>query len=150
MEQSDRIERYAGIQRLGMILLVIPQAVAGFWAFIAPRNFYDSFPGFGRVWVAPIGDYNEHFIADTGNLLVVLSLLIAIAAYYLDRRLVRISLTLWLVFAVPHFISHVRLSSLFSAADNFGNIASLGMAVLLPIFLLLLTWRDAPVVGERG
>lgn len=150
MYGSPRIERYAGLMRIGLILLVIPQAVAGLWAFLAPRNFYDSFPGFGRIWVAPIGSYNEHFIADTGNLLLVLALLLALAAFFLERRLVRISLCLWLVFAVPHFISHVRLMSLFSTGDNLANVGSLGFAVLLPITLLLLTWRDTPLIGKRG
>ena len=146
---TDRIERYGGVLRLGMVLLIVPQTIAGFWAFIAPRSFYDTFPGFGRVWVAPIGDYNEHFIADTGNLLLVMCLLMGLAALYLERRLVRIALVCWLVFSVPHLISHIRLSSLFDAADNAGNIGSLGMGVLLPILLLLLTWRDEPLVGER-
>ncbi len=150
MDGSPRIERYASVTRFGLIVLVIPQALAGLWAFLAPRSFYDSFPGFGRIWVAPIGSYNEHFIADTGNLLLVLALLLAAAAYYLERRLVRISLALWLLFAVLHFISHVRLMSLFSTSDNLGNLGSLGFAVLLPIVLLLLTWRDTAVVGEPG
>ena len=145
MNGTARIKRHAGLMRIGLILLVIPQLVAGLWAFLAPRSFYDSFPGFGRVWVAPVGDYNEHFIADTGNLLLVVALLVAIAAYYLERRLVRVSLALWLVFAVPHLISHVRLMDLFSTSDNLGNVGSLAFAVALPIVLLLLTWRDAPL-----
>jgi len=149
MRPTDRLERYGGILRIGMILLIVPQAVAGFWAFLAPRSFYDTFPGFGRVWVAPIGDYNEHFIADTGNLLLVMCLLLAVAAFYLERRLVRIALTLWLVFAVPHFIAHLQLTELFDAPDNLGNLATLGIGALLPLLLLLLTWRDTPLVGGR-
>ena len=150
MRSTDRLDRYAGILRLGMVLLIVPQAIAGLWAFVSPRSFYDDFPGFGRTWVAPIGDYNEHFIADTGNLLLVMCLLLAVAAFYLERRLVRIALVLWLAFAVPHFIAHVRLTELFSTSDNLGNVGTLGIAVLLPIVLLFLTWRDAPLVGARG
>lgn len=146
---TDPLVRYGGILRAGMVLLIVPQAVAGFWAFLSPRGFYDSFPGFGRVWVAPIGSYNEHFIADTGNLLLVMCLLLGVAAFYLERRLVRIALVCWLVFAVPHLISHVRLASLFDGTDNLGNIGGLGLAVLLPILLLWLTWRDEPLVGGR-
>lgn len=146
---TDRTGKYGGVLRLGMILLIVPQAVAGLWAFIAPRSFYDSFPGFGRVWVAPVGPYNEHFIADTGNLLLVLCVLLGVAALYLERRLVRVALVCWLVFSIPHLISHIRLTSLFDAADNAGNIGSLSLGVLLPIVLLVLTWRDEPLVGER-
>jgi DMSO/TMAO reductase YedYZ heme-binding membrane subunit len=149
MRPTDRLERYGGILRIGMIVLIVPQAVAGFWAFVAPRSFYETFPGFGREWVAPIGDYNAHFIADTGNLLLVLCLLLAVAAFYLERRLVRVALSLWLVFAVPHFISHVQLTEMFDGPDNVGNLVTLGIGVLLPILLLILTWRDSPLVGER-
>lgn len=147
--RPDRLERYGGIMRLGMALLIVPQAIAGMWAFVAPRSFYDDFPGFGRAWVSPIGNYNEHFIADTGNLFLVTCLLLALAAYYLERRLVRIALICWLGFSIPHFISHAQLTSSFSGSDNAGNLGSLGMAVLLPLLLLILTWRDTPVVGER-
>ena len=147
--ESDRLERYSGIMRLCLVLLIVPQAVAGLWAFVAPRSFYDDFPGFGRAWISPIGDYNEHFIADTGNLFLVLCLLLAFAAFYLERRLVRIALVSWLAFTVPHFISHLRLTDLFSGSDNLGNVGSLGMAVLLPLLLLILTWRDTALVGER-
>ena len=148
-QAADRLDRYGGILRLGMVLLIVPQAVAGAWAFLAPRSFYDDFPGFGRAWVAPIGDYNEHFIADTGNLFLVMCLFMACAAYYLERRLVRIALVSWLAFSIPHFISHLRLTSLFSGSDNAGNLGSLGMAVLLPLLLLILTRRDPRLVGER-
>ncbi len=144
---SPRIERHAPILRAGMLLLVIPQVIAGAWAFFAPRSWYDSFPGFGRVWVAPIGPFNEHFVSEVGNALLVMSLLVVIAAVYLERRLVRIALTLWLLFSIPHFISHLRLTSLFDAVDNAGNLAGLGIAVVLPIVLLLMT-RESPE-GQR-
>ena len=150
MRATDRLDRYGGIIRIGMVLLIVPQAIAGLWAFLAPRSFYDNFPGFGRAWVAPIGDFNEHFIADTGNLFLVVCLLLGIAAFYLERRLVRIALVLWLVFSVPHFIAHSRLTELFSTSDNLGNLVTLGIAVVLPVFLLGLTYRDTPLAGKRS
>jgi hypothetical protein len=143
-QPSDRLERYGGLTRIGMVSLIFPQAITGAWAFFAPQSFYDSFPGFGRVWIAPIGDYNEHFIADLGIMFLVLCGLLGVAAFYLERRLVRIALSLWLVFAVPHFISHIQLSSVFSTADNLGSVGTLGIAVVVPIVLLVLTWRDTP------
>jgi hypothetical protein len=147
-QPSDRLDRYGGILRIGMVLLLVPQAITGAWAFFAPRSFYDSFPGFGRVWIAPIGDYNEHFVADTGNLFLVLCILLGVAAYHLERRLVRIALSVWLVFAVPHLISHVQLTSLFSAFDNASTLGTLGFVVVLPVLLLFLTWRDVAPIEE--
>ena len=144
MEGTRRIEQHSGIIRAGMILLIVPQLIAGAWAFVAPRNFWESFPGFGRVWVAPVGAYNQHFISDVGNLLIITAVLVGLAAFYLERRLVRIALVLWMMFSVPHFISHVRLASLFDTVDNVGNLGTLGIAVLLPLVLLFLAERSEP------
>ncbi len=43
---------------------------SGLWQFMAPRSFYDDFPGFGRQWVSVDGPYNEHLLRDfaQGNL----------------------------------------------------------------------------------
>jgi hypothetical protein len=43
---------------------------SGLWQFLAPRSFYDDFPGFGRRWVSVDGPYNEHLLRDfaQGNL----------------------------------------------------------------------------------
>jgi hypothetical protein len=150
MQQApDRLERYGGIMRIGMALLIVPQAITGAWAFLAPRSFFEDFPGFGRTWISPIGAYNEHFITDTGALFLVMCLVMGLAAYYLERRLVRIALVCWLAFSVPHFISHTQLTSSFSSSDNAGTLGTLGMVVLLPLLLLILTWRDTRLVGER-
>lgn len=148
-QPSDRLDRDGKFLRIGMVLLIVPQAVAGAWAFFAPRSFFEDFPGLGRTWIAPIGGYNEHFIADTGNLMLVMCVLVAVAAYYLERRLVRVALCMWVLFSLPHFISHAQLTELFSGSDNAGNLGSLGMAVLLPLLLLLLTRRGAPPAAER-
>lgn len=43
---------------------------SGLWQYLAPRSFYDGFPGFGRRWVSVDGPYNEHLLRDfaQGNL----------------------------------------------------------------------------------
>ncbi len=40
---------------------------AGIWQYLAPRSFYDDFPGFGRHWVSVDGPYNEHLLHDVGQ-----------------------------------------------------------------------------------
>ena len=40
----------------------------GWWASLAPRSFYDSFPGLNRMWVGGDGPYNEHLVRDIGGL----------------------------------------------------------------------------------
>ena len=39
----------------------------GLWQYLAPRSFYDDFPGFGRTWVSVDGPYNEHLLRDYGQ-----------------------------------------------------------------------------------
>jgi hypothetical protein len=39
----------------------------GTWQCLAPRSFYEDFPGFGRHWVSVDGPYNEHLIRDYGQ-----------------------------------------------------------------------------------
>jgi len=42
--------------------------LVGFWALLAPRSFYDDFPGGGRSWVSALPPYNEHLVRDVGGL----------------------------------------------------------------------------------
>ena len=57
----------------------------------------------------------------------------------LDRRLVQASYVACVVYAVPHFIFHLTTSELFSLGYNMANIGILGLAVLLPLVLLVLS-----------
>jgi hypothetical protein len=41
--------------------------ISGLWQFLAPRSFFDDFPGFGRQWVSVDGPYNEHLRRDFGQ-----------------------------------------------------------------------------------
>ena len=46
---------------LGTLLLI--SLLTGLWALLAPRSFYDSFPGgSGLHWVAADGPYNRHLV----------------------------------------------------------------------------------------
>lgn len=45
----------------------------GVWATLFPRSFYDSFPGFHRIWVGVDGPYNEHLARDVGSLYLALT-----------------------------------------------------------------------------
>ena len=39
----------------------------GVWQYLAPRSFYDDFPGFGRHWVDVDGPFNAHLLRDVGQ-----------------------------------------------------------------------------------
>jgi hypothetical protein len=127
--------------RGGLLLLAWVSLVVGVWALFVPHSFYDDFPLPGREWVSTLGPYNEHLVRDVGALNLSLGVLLVLAAVLLERRLVQVSLVAYLVYAVPHFVFHLTTGHAFSFGDNLANMLTLGIAVLLPLILL---------VGSRG
>ena len=111
----------------------------GLWALLLPRVFYEDFPLPARQWVSTLGPYNEHLIRDYGALNLALAVLLLSAAIYLERRLVRVALVTWLVFATPHFVFHLGQTHHFSTTSNAEQLGGLGLLVVLPLVLLFLT-----------
>ncbi len=56
-----------------LAVIAIGYAGVGAWAALAPRSFYDDFPGGGRHWVAVDGPFNEHLVRDVGTLNLALA-----------------------------------------------------------------------------
>ena len=148
-EDGGRDVAGGGWVRLGVSLLALPALVVGVWALVLPRSFYDDFPGAGRRWVAAFGPYNEHLVRDVGALNLALGVLLALAAFVLERRLVQAALAAWLVYAVPHFLFHVTELDALPFLDNVANVITLGLAVLLPLVLLAATSRRRAETGGR-
>ena len=123
--------------RAGLLLLASAPLVVGLWALLVPRSFYDDFPLPGREWVSTLGPYNEHLVRDVGALNLALGVLLATATILLERRFVRASLVAWLVYAVQHFVFHLTTLDAFPPFDNLANVGVLGLAVLLPLLLLI-------------
>ncbi len=65
----------------------------------------------------------------------------------LGPYIVQVSLVVWLVYAVPHFVFHLTQVHRFSLGDNLAQLGSLGSQVLLPLALMALAgpygWRRA-------
>src|SRR5207302_1968817 len=76
------------LARLGLAGLAFVALELGVWATIAPRSFYNSFPGGGRHWVAVDGPYNEHLMRDFGGLNLALALVTIVALVAGTRMLV--------------------------------------------------------------
>ena len=130
-----------GRVRLAVSLLMAPALVVGVWALLLPRSFYEDFPAAGRHWVSALGPYNEHLVRDVGALNLALGALLALAAILPEQRLTQAALAAWLVYALPHFLFHATERDALSPLDNLANLATLGLAVLLPLVLLAAT-RD--------
>jgi hypothetical protein len=127
--------------RILLVIMGVPSILIGVWAGFFPRGFYDDFPGVGRTWVAPDGPFNEHLVRDVGVLNLSLAVVTIAAAIWLTRPLVRATAVAWLVYGVPHLVYHVRHRSPFDTDDQVSIVASLALAPILAITLLVLS-RD--------
>ena len=59
MEESTR--RWA---RSVLAIIGLVGAEVSAWALIAPKHFYEHFPGGGRQWLTALPPYNEHLPRD--------------------------------------------------------------------------------------
>ncbi len=124
--------------RIALAIQGMSALVLGLWASLAPRGFYDGFPGGGRHWVSIDGPFNEHLLRDFGGLNLALAAVSLIAAYVLTRTIVRTAGLAGLLFGVPHLLYHATHLSVFEGADGAINVTLLsGSAVLGALAIVL-------------
>jgi hypothetical protein len=144
--REDMRER---IVRVLLVLMAVSSGFIGLWALLAPKSFYDDFPGAGRHWVSADGPYNEHLVRDVGGLNLALTIVAVIAAIVLGRVMVRTAAVASLAFAIPHLAYHSAHTDLYETSDAFASIISLGIGAVLPIVVLLLSATTARHESER-
>jgi hypothetical protein len=130
--------RAARLSRTVLWLLAVPLALTGAWALGWPRSFYDDFPGGGHAWVAALPGYNEHLVRDVGSLSLALTVVTAMAAVTLGRRLVVTAALALLVWSVPHLLFHLGHLDGLATSDQVGQVVSLSLGVAGPLLLLVL------------
>jgi hypothetical protein len=131
------------IVRIALGYLAVTTGVVGAWAQLAPRSFYDNFPGIGATWISVDGPYNEHLIRDVGGLNLALTVLIVAAAITLDRRVVILASLGAATYGLPHVIYHVFNTDGLSGADVASNLTGLALFAVIPILLIGLVTRPA-------
>ncbi len=119
------------------MLLAIQAGVIGVWALVAPRSFYEDFPGAAGAWVAALPPFNEHLIRDVGGLYVGFTVLFVTATVVMDDTLVKATLLSWLPFAALHLYFHVTHSGALDFSEAALQNALLAAVVLIPLGLLL-------------
>ena len=124
------------LSRTILWLLAAVQVLVGGWAAVAPRSFFDRFPGWGHSWTALLPPYNEHLTRDVGGLSLALAVVTAVAALTLERRMVAATALAWLFYSVPHLAFHLAHLGGIPTADQVGEVASLGLGVAAPLLLL--------------
>ena len=145
-EPGQRTMRGGWLQS-GLLLVAATTLGAGLWALPFPRSFYGDFPFPGWDWISTLGPYNEHLVRDYGAMNLALGVLLVSAAISPERRLWRVALLTYLVFAIPHFVFHATQTHHFTLFHNALQLGSLGLLVLLPGALLVLTILGVAHVG---
>lgn len=93
--------------KIALVYLAFQSVQLGLWALLAPKSFYDGFPGFGRAWISIDGPYNEHLVRDVGALNLSLFVLLVAAIITMSRQLVTTAAIASLAWGVPHVIYHL-------------------------------------------
>lgn len=133
MNANDGPRLSNSVLRAGLWFLTFAEVAVGLVATLAPRAFYDYVP-----WVDLMPRYSEHLMRDYGAMNLSLALVFVVAATTMERRVVRVALGAYLLFAIPHLIFHVTHLENFTTAAAVGQTTALIVAVL-PIALLILT-----------
>ncbi len=110
----------------------------GAWARIAPRHFFDNFPGLGRSWTAAYPPYNEHLTTDLGSTFLTLAFLLAVAAVVNDRKVRLLVLAGVLLFNALHLGFHATDAGTMGSLDYAASIVALAAGVALPAVLLVI------------
>ena len=128
---------YERLVRIVLAVLAVSGATVGLWATLAPRSFYDDFPGGGRSWVAPDGPFNEHLVRDVGSLNLALTVLTVAAAILLVRSLVVVAALGWLAYGIPHLVYHLRHRDVYDTGDQVASLVSLALVPALAVVALV-------------
>ena len=134
------------LKRLILLVLGVPNAVAGGWAVLAPVNWYQDFPGWSPRLASALPPFNEHLVSDSGSGLFAAGLLALMAAWCMRREVTVVAMLGYLAFALPHAVFHLRHPAAdLSTGANVANTAVLWFAVLLAIVVLVADIRQKEV-----
>jgi hypothetical protein len=143
------IERHRAAIRIALAYLAITMGALAIWILVAPKSFYDDFPGAGAHWVAALPPYNEHLERDFGAASLGLAVLAGLAAYWLDRRVIQAAALTLLAAGLPHFTYHLTTTEHYSTGDNVASLIGLALDVVLPLGLLYLVSDGAQRAAPR-
>lgn len=126
------------IRRCLLVMLALPAALVGIWAYFLTQSWYDAFPGLGHSWLPVLGPFNEHLAKDVGAAYLALTVLSAGAAYRAaDGFLVRLTGLAWVVFSIPHMYFHLWHLGMYDGVDKALNVVTLSYFVVLGAVLIL-------------
>ena len=129
--------------RLGIVVtLAAPQLVIGFWATLAPKHWFETFPGFDPRLVAAEPPYNGHLASDVGAGFLATGIVLLVASVWANRAAIGMALLAFAVFTLPHAVYHAtNPSDALSGVEDAINTLTLFNGLLL---VAVFTW------GLRG
>jgi hypothetical protein len=125
------------MKRIGLAILAFSSGPIGLWATLAPRSFYDNFPGGGRHWVSLDGAYNHHLVTDFGSLNLALTAVTIGALVWMTPRLIQITAVAWLLYALPHELYHATHLDPFGTSDKVLQLVGIGLDIVIAVALLV-------------
>src|SRR3954468_9413532 len=93
--------------RFALLFLALSAGWVAVWILIAPKGFYDNFPGGSTHWVSALPPYNEHLERDFGAPSLGLAVLAALAAVWMERRVIQAASITLLIAGLPHLAYHL-------------------------------------------
>jgi hypothetical protein len=138
-------------RRALLVLLLLVALSLGPWAYVMPRSWYDTFPGFGMHWIPQSGPYNEHFVKDIGGMYLGLAALTAVALWLAARDAVVLAAALaWTVFNALHLLYHLTMLQVYDTLDRIFVVASLVIALAFSAALLIPARRRDSAAAPPG
>ncbi len=121
--------------------LALYNLTTGAWQCVAPRSFYDDFPGFGRHWVSVDGPYNEHLIRDYGQGNLAVGVVALVALLTGGVWLARATGLAAVLANLPHQAYHqAHLHLLPTTSDQVLQTVTLGLVSLTSVLLAVLAF----------
>ncbi len=119
--------------RLGIALTMAgPQLLIGLWAVLAPKNWFETFPGFDPRLVAAEPPYNDHLVRDVGAGFLATGVVLIVAALWANRAAINIALLAFVAFTFPHVLYHAtHPAGALTGVENVVNTLSLASGLVL-------------------
>jgi hypothetical protein len=144
----SEIRRHRTPIRIALVYLAATIGLLAVWILLAPKGFYDDFPGGSAHWVSALPPYNEHLERDFGAAALGLAVLAGLAALWMERRVVQAAAITLAVAGVPHLVYHLTTTEHYSTGDNIASLTGLALDVVLPLGVLYLASDGAQ--GRRA